>query len=112
MECDDLKSPLCTYNIRRLQIPPSEIHLVLWEREADDEPQQQTGRGGARAWHPVSLNLVTMDCGFVDKDFQFNCRDLMFRKHQTCSYSFHFFRLTLFLFRVFSVYVMCLTITK
>ncbi|CAH1776105.1 unnamed protein product [Owenia fusiformis] len=32
MECDDLKPPVCSFNHKTLEVPASQIHIVVWER--------------------------------------------------------------------------------
>ncbi|XP_015485697.1 SUMO-specific isopeptidase USPL1 isoform X1 [Parus major] len=38
LECDDLKGPYCKRH-QRFEVPPSEIHIVIWEKKASPVPE-------------------------------------------------------------------------
>ncbi|NWV10473.1 USPL1 isopeptidase, partial [Ptilonorhynchus violaceus] len=38
LECDDLKGPYCKRH-KRFEVPPSEIHIVIWEKKASRVPE-------------------------------------------------------------------------
>ncbi|NXP60700.1 USPL1 isopeptidase, partial [Chloropsis cyanopogon] len=39
LECDDLKGPYCKRR-KRFEVPPSEIHIVIWEKKASHMPEE------------------------------------------------------------------------
>ncbi|KYO26381.1 SUMO-specific isopeptidase USPL1 isoform B [Alligator mississippiensis] len=40
LECDDLKGPYCN-RCERFEVPPSEIHIVIWERKTSQVPNKR-----------------------------------------------------------------------
>ncbi|NXP51916.1 USPL1 isopeptidase, partial [Heliornis fulica] len=39
LECDDLKGPYCKRH-KRFEVPPSEIHIVIWEKKTSHVPEE------------------------------------------------------------------------
>ncbi|KFZ47796.1 SUMO-specific isopeptidase USPL1, partial [Antrostomus carolinensis] len=74
LECDDLKGPYCKKH-KRFEVPPSEIHIVIWERKTTHVPEKLNSQFQSKTIEDFPLNNVqsnstVLDCGFdntVDK---------------------------------------------
>ncbi|KFQ21195.1 SUMO-specific isopeptidase USPL1 [Merops nubicus] len=74
LECDDLKGPYCKRR-QRFEVPPSEIHIVIWEKKITHVPEEQNSRFQSKniadfPLNNVQLNSTVLHCGFdntVDK---------------------------------------------
>ncbi|XP_050760919.1 SUMO-specific isopeptidase USPL1 isoform X1 [Gymnogyps californianus] len=74
LECDDLKGPYCKRH-RRFEVPPSEIHIVIWEKKTSDVPEERNSQFHSKNIEDFPLNNVqsnstVLHCGFdntVDK---------------------------------------------
>ncbi|NXW48688.1 USPL1 isopeptidase, partial [Nyctiprogne leucopyga] len=74
LECDDLKGPYCKKH-KRFEVPPSEIHIVIWERKTTHMPEKLNSQFHSKTIEDFPLNNVqsnstVLDCGFdntVDK---------------------------------------------
>ncbi|NXJ10777.1 USPL1 isopeptidase, partial [Odontophorus gujanensis] len=74
LECDDLKGPYCKRH-KRFEVPPTEIHIVIWEKKASHLPEEQNSQCQNRSVEDstvnnVQLNSTVLQCGFdnaVDK---------------------------------------------
>ncbi|NWW72473.1 USPL1 isopeptidase, partial [Climacteris rufus] len=68
LECDDLKGPYCKRH-KRCEVPPSEIHIVIWEKEASHVPEELNSQFRNKNIEDFSLNNVqsnstVLQCGF------------------------------------------------
>ncbi|CAN8195891.1 unnamed protein product [Coccothraustes coccothraustes] len=68
LECDDLKGPYCKRH-KRFEVPPSEIHIVIWEKKASHVPQQLNSEFQSENSEDIPLNNVhsnstVFHCGF------------------------------------------------
>ncbi|TRZ17567.1 hypothetical protein HGM15179_009562 [Zosterops borbonicus] len=68
LECDDLKGPYCKRH-KRFEVPPSEIHIVIWEKKASCVPeelnsQSQTKNSEDFPLNNVHSNSTVLHCGF------------------------------------------------
>ncbi|NXO72017.1 USPL1 isopeptidase, partial [Phainopepla nitens] len=74
LECDDLKGPYCK-RCKRFEVPPSEIHIVIWEKKASCVPEKLNSQFQSKNIEDFPLNNVhsnstVLHCGFdntVDK---------------------------------------------
>ncbi|NXL61176.1 USPL1 isopeptidase, partial [Chordeiles acutipennis] len=74
LECDDLKGPYCKKH-KRFEVPPSEIHIVIWEKKTTHVPEKLNSQFQNKTVEDFPLNNVqsnstVLDCGFdntVDK---------------------------------------------
>ncbi|NXD99419.1 USPL1 isopeptidase, partial [Chaetorhynchus papuensis] len=70
LECDDLKGPYCKRR-KRFEVPPSEIHIVIWEKKASHVPEELNSQFQSKNSEDFPLNNVQSDstvlhCGFVN----------------------------------------------
>ncbi|NWR25820.1 USPL1 isopeptidase, partial [Emberiza fucata] len=68
LECDDLKGPYCKRR-KRFEVPPSEIHIVIWEKKASHVPQELNSQFQSKNSEDIPLNNVhsnstVLNCGF------------------------------------------------
>ncbi|OXB58076.1 hypothetical protein ASZ78_008416 [Callipepla squamata] len=68
LECDDLKGPYCRRR-KRFEVPPTEIHIVIWEKKASHLPQEQNSQCRNKSVEDstvnnVQLNSTVLHCGF------------------------------------------------
>ncbi|NWX25114.1 USPL1 isopeptidase, partial [Notiomystis cincta] len=68
LECDDLKGPYCKRH-KRFEIPPSEIHIVIWEKKASHVPEElnsqfQSTNSEDFPLNNVQSNSAVLHCGF------------------------------------------------
>ncbi|NWT95163.1 USPL1 isopeptidase, partial [Urocynchramus pylzowi] len=68
LECDDLKGPYCKRH-KRFEVPPSEIHIVIWEKKASHVPQELNSQFQSKNSEDIPLNNVhsnstVLHCGF------------------------------------------------
>ncbi|XP_059694804.1 SUMO-specific isopeptidase USPL1 isoform X2 [Haemorhous mexicanus] len=68
LECDDLKGPYCKRH-KRFEVPPSEIHIVIWEKKAPRVPQELNSQFQSKNSEDIPLNDVhsnstVLHCGF------------------------------------------------
>ncbi|XP_074005000.1 SUMO-specific isopeptidase USPL1 isoform X2 [Numenius arquata] len=74
LECDDLKGPYCKRH-KRFEVPPSEIHIVIWEKKTSHAPEELNSQFQSKNIEGFPLNNVqsnstVLHCGFdntVDK---------------------------------------------
>ncbi|NXG93682.1 USPL1 isopeptidase, partial [Stercorarius parasiticus] len=74
LECDDLKGPYCKRH-KKLEVPPSEIHIVIWEKKTSHVPEELNSQFQSKNIEGFPLNNVQsnstmLHCGFdntVDK---------------------------------------------
>ncbi|NWR71657.1 USPL1 isopeptidase, partial [Centropus unirufus] len=74
IECDDLKGPYCKRH-KRFEVPPSEIHIVIWEKRTSHVPEELNSQFQSKnienlPLHGVQSNSTALLCGFdnaVDK---------------------------------------------
>ncbi|NWX73483.1 USPL1 isopeptidase, partial [Alca torda] len=74
LECDDLKGPYCKRH-KRFEVPPSEIHIVIWEKKTSHVPEGLNSQFQSKNIEGFPLNNVqsnstVLHCGFdntVDK---------------------------------------------
>ncbi|NXQ29650.1 USPL1 isopeptidase, partial [Alaudala cheleensis] len=68
LECDDLKGPYCKRH-KRFEVPPSEIHIVIWEKKASHVPEElhsqfQSQNSEDFPLNNVHSNSTALHCGF------------------------------------------------
>ncbi|XP_021234067.1 SUMO-specific isopeptidase USPL1 isoform X2 [Numida meleagris] len=68
LECDDLKGPYCRRH-KRFEVPPTEIHIVIWEKKASHSPEGQNSQYQSKniedsPINNVQLNSTVSHCGF------------------------------------------------
>ncbi|XP_066032059.1 SUMO-specific isopeptidase USPL1 isoform X1 [Chamaea fasciata] len=68
LECDDLKGPYCKRH-KRFEVPPSEIHIVIWEKKASCVPEELNSQFRSKNSEDFSLtnvhsNSTVVHCGF------------------------------------------------
>ncbi|NXP40589.1 USPL1 isopeptidase, partial [Leiothrix lutea] len=68
LECDDLKGPYCR-RCKRFEVPPSEIHIVIWEKKASRVPEElnsqfQNKNNEDFPLNNVHSNSTVSHCGF------------------------------------------------
>ncbi|NXU08278.1 USPL1 isopeptidase, partial [Pardalotus punctatus] len=68
LECDDLKGPYCK-RCKRFEVPPSEIHIVIWEKKASHVPEELNSQFQSKNIEDFPLNSVqsnsmVLHCGF------------------------------------------------
>ncbi|NWV29563.1 USPL1 isopeptidase, partial [Origma solitaria] len=68
LECDDLKGPYCKRR-ERFEVPPSEIHIVIWEKKASHVPEELNSQFQGKNIEDFPLNSVqsnstVLHCGF------------------------------------------------
>ncbi|KAF1608054.1 SUMO-specific isopeptidase USPL1, partial [Eudyptes chrysolophus] len=74
LECDDLKGPYCKRH-KRFEVPPSEIHIVIWEKKTSHVPEELNSQFQSKNIEDFPLdnvqsNSTVLPCGFdntVDK---------------------------------------------
>ncbi|KAM6100228.1 SUMO-specific isopeptidase USPL1 isoform 2-T4 [Theristicus caerulescens] len=74
LECDDLKGPYCKRH-ERFEVPPSEIHIVIWEKKTSHVPEELNSQFQNKNIEDFPLDNVqsnspVLHCGFdnaVDK---------------------------------------------
>ncbi|NXC17164.1 USPL1 isopeptidase, partial [Corythaeola cristata] len=74
LECDDLKGPYCRRH-KRFEVPPSEIHIVTWEKKTSCVPEELNSQFRSKniedfALNNIQSNSTVLHCGFdntVDK---------------------------------------------
>ncbi|NXT68029.1 USPL1 isopeptidase, partial [Chaetops frenatus] len=57
LECDDLKGPYCKRH-KGFEVPPSEIHIVIWEKKASHVPEELNSKFQNKNIEDVPLNNV------------------------------------------------------
>ncbi|NXY64203.1 USPL1 isopeptidase, partial [Callaeas wilsoni] len=67
LECDDLKGPYCKSH-KRFEVPPSEIHIVIWEKKASHVPEElnsqfQSTNSEDFPLNNVQSNSTVLHCG-------------------------------------------------
>lgn len=70
LECDDLKGPYCRRH-KRFEVPPTEIHIVIWEKKASRLPEEQDSQYQSKniedsSTNNVQLKSTVLHCGFDD----------------------------------------------
>ncbi|NXC50526.1 USPL1 isopeptidase, partial [Penelope pileata] len=68
LECDDLKGPYCRRH-KRFEVPPAEIHIVIWEKKASHSPEKQNLQRQSKSTEDSPLtniqsNSAALRCGF------------------------------------------------
>ncbi|NWX43805.1 USPL1 isopeptidase, partial [Steatornis caripensis] len=68
LECDDLKGPYCKSH-KRCKVPPSEIHIVFWEKKTSHVPEEPNSQSQSKNTKDFPLNNVqsnstVLHCGF------------------------------------------------
>ncbi|NXC97931.1 USPL1 isopeptidase, partial [Certhia familiaris] len=68
LECDDLKGPYCKRR-KRFEVPPSEIHIVIWEKKASHGREELNSQFQSKNREDFPLNNVhsnstVLHCGF------------------------------------------------
>uniref|UniRef100_A0A8B9F3M1 Ubiquitin specific peptidase like 1 n=1 Tax=Amazona collaria TaxID=241587 RepID=A0A8B9F3M1_9PSIT len=74
LECDDLKGPYCERH-STFEVPPSEIHIAVWEKKTSHVPEEPSSQFESRniedfPFNNVQSNSAVLHCGFdntVDK---------------------------------------------
>lgn len=68
LECDDLKGPYCKRH-KRFEVPPSEIHIVIWEKKASHVPQELSSQLQSKNSEDIPLNNVHSNSTVLHCDF-------------------------------------------
>ncbi|NXT52723.1 USPL1 isopeptidase, partial [Pluvianellus socialis] len=55
LECDDLKGPYCKRH-KRFEVPPSEIHIVIWEKKTSPVPEELNSQFQSKNTEDFPLN--------------------------------------------------------
>ncbi|NWR87867.1 USPL1 isopeptidase, partial [Furnarius figulus] len=68
LECDDLKGPYCKRH-KRFEVPPSEMHIVIWEKQTSQFPEELNSRFQSKNIEDFPLNNIQsnstlLHCGF------------------------------------------------
>ncbi|NXD85232.1 USPL1 isopeptidase, partial [Halcyon senegalensis] len=67
LECDDLKGPYCKRR-KRFEVPPSEIHIVIWEKKTSRVPEEPNLQFQSKNIEDfpfnVQSNSTVLHCGF------------------------------------------------
>ncbi|NWI43332.1 USPL1 isopeptidase, partial [Picathartes gymnocephalus] len=67
LECDGLKGPYCKRH-KRFEVPPSEIHIVIWEKKASHVPEELNSSFQSKNTEDFPLNnqsnSTALHCGF------------------------------------------------
>ncbi|XP_035180859.1 SUMO-specific isopeptidase USPL1 isoform X1 [Oxyura jamaicensis] len=73
LECDDLKGPYCRRH-KRFEVPPGEIHIVIWEKKTSHVPEQNSEAQRKNVedspLNNVQSSSAVLHCGFdnaIDK---------------------------------------------
>ncbi|XP_052527226.1 SUMO-specific isopeptidase USPL1 [Tympanuchus pallidicinctus] len=68
LECDDLKGPYCRRH-KRFEVPPTEIHIVIWERKASHLPEEQNSRHQSKHIEDSTINNVQLNSTVLHHGF-------------------------------------------
>ncbi|XP_064028794.1 SUMO-specific isopeptidase USPL1 [Pogoniulus pusillus] len=60
LECDDLKGPYCRRH-KRFEVPPSEIHIVIWEKKTSHISEEPNSRVQTKNTEDFPLNNVRLN---------------------------------------------------
>ncbi|NXF08081.1 USPL1 isopeptidase, partial [Smithornis capensis] len=68
LECDDLQGPYCKRH-KRFEVPPSEIHIVIWEKKTSPVAEELNSQFQSKSIEDFPLNKVqsnstVLHCGF------------------------------------------------
>ncbi|NXY89858.1 USPL1 isopeptidase, partial [Alcedo cyanopectus] len=56
LECDDLKGPYCKRH-KRFEVPPSEIHIIIWEKKTSHVPEELNSQFQSKNTEDFPLNV-------------------------------------------------------
>ncbi|NXI93595.1 USPL1 isopeptidase, partial [Psophia crepitans] len=68
LECDDLKGPYCKRH-ERFEVPPSEIHIVIWEKKTCHVPEELNSQFSSKNSEDFPPNNVQSDSAVLHCDF-------------------------------------------
>ncbi|NXA90432.1 USPL1 isopeptidase, partial [Melanocharis versteri] len=68
LECDDLKGPYCKRH-KRFEVPPSEIHIVIWEKKASHVPEELNSQFQSKNIEDFPLNNVQSNSTVLHRGF-------------------------------------------
>ncbi|NXQ89911.1 USPL1 isopeptidase, partial [Nyctibius grandis] len=68
LECDDLKGPYCARH-KRFEVPPSEIHIVIWERKTSHVPEELNSQFQGKHIEDFPLNNVQSNSTVLHSGF-------------------------------------------
>ncbi|NXN47232.1 USPL1 isopeptidase, partial [Rhinoptilus africanus] len=68
LECDDLKGPYCKKH-ERFEVPPSEIHIVIWEKKTSHVPEDLNSQLQSKNIESFPLNNVQLNSTVLHCDF-------------------------------------------
>ncbi|NXS32967.1 USPL1 isopeptidase, partial [Pomatostomus ruficeps] len=68
LECDDLKGPYCKRH-KRFEVPPSEIHIVIWEKKASHVPEELNSQFQSKNTEDFPLNNAQSNSTVLHCDF-------------------------------------------
>ncbi|NXG45386.1 USPL1 isopeptidase, partial [Psilopogon haemacephalus] len=82
LECDDLKGPYCRRH-KRFEVPPSEIHIVIWEKKISHMPEEPNTQFQSKNTEDfplsnVQLNSTALHCASdnaVDNTTAEHCKE-------------------------------------
>ncbi|NXK97328.1 USPL1 isopeptidase, partial [Formicarius rufipectus] len=68
LECDDLKGPYCKRH-KKFKVPPSEIHVVFWEKKTTQFPEELNSQFQSKNIEDFPLNNVQSSSTVLQCDF-------------------------------------------
>ncbi|NXF36775.1 USPL1 isopeptidase, partial [Nyctibius bracteatus] len=68
LECDDTKGPYCKRR-KRFEVPPSEIHIVIWERKTSHVPEKLNSQFQGKHIEDFPLNNVQSNSTVLHSGF-------------------------------------------
>lgn len=68
LECDDLKGPYCQRR-QRFEVPPSEIHIVIWEKKTSHVPEELNSQFQSENIEDFPLNNVQSNSTMLHRGF-------------------------------------------
>ncbi|XP_048787912.1 SUMO-specific isopeptidase USPL1 [Lagopus muta] len=84
LECDDLKGPYCRRH-KRFEVPPTEIHIVIWERKASHLPEEQNSRHQSKNIEDSTINNVQLNSTVLHHGFDNTVHSVLAEDHKADS---------------------------
>ncbi|KAM6293502.1 SUMO-specific isopeptidase USPL1 isoform 1-T1 [Porphyrio hochstetteri] len=81
LECDDLKGPYCKRH-KRFEVPPSEIHIVIWEKKTSHVPEELNSQFQSKNIEDFPLNNVQPDSRVVHWGFSTTADNIPAEHHK------------------------------
>ncbi|XP_072217740.1 SUMO-specific isopeptidase USPL1 isoform X2 [Excalfactoria chinensis] len=86
LECDDLKGPYCRRH-KRFEVPPTEIHIVMWEKKASRLPEEQNSQHQSTNTEDSATNNVQLKSTVLHRGFDNAVGNVLAEEHQEDSVS-------------------------